>query len=97
MNNSIIVHGPQGCGKTRNKHALKQHFGCVRILDDVHFSGPAWLKTEATRMPTLFLTNAPPEFPDGTQDAFRHVSVIPYDVAARKAGIVMPINQSDEE
>lgn len=26
MNRSVIVHGPQGCGKTRNAVALARHF-----------------------------------------------------------------------
>lgn len=34
MSNTIVIHGPQGCGKTRNAQALAKHFGCSRIVDD---------------------------------------------------------------
>jgi MoxR-like ATPase len=34
MSNTVVIHGPQGCGKTRNAQALAAHFGCSRIVDD---------------------------------------------------------------
>ena len=34
MSNTVLIHGPQGCGKTRNAQALAAHFGCSRIVDD---------------------------------------------------------------
>lgn len=30
---SVIIYGPQGCGKTRNAQALAQHFGLTNIID----------------------------------------------------------------
>lgn len=33
MAKSIIVHGPQGCGKTRNAEALRKHYGMTHVLD----------------------------------------------------------------
>ncbi len=30
----VIVHGPQGCGKTRHSAALARHFGKGRVVDD---------------------------------------------------------------
>jgi hypothetical protein len=30
---SVIVHGPQGCGKTRNAELLKKHFRLTHIVD----------------------------------------------------------------
>ncbi len=33
MNKSIIVYGPQGCGKTRNAARIAKHFGLVKIID----------------------------------------------------------------
>ena len=30
---SMIVHGPQGCGKTRNGELLRRHFKLSRIVD----------------------------------------------------------------
>lgn len=34
MSSTVVIHGPQGCGKTRNARALAAHFGCSRIVDD---------------------------------------------------------------
>jgi hypothetical protein len=31
---TVVIHGPQGCGKTRRAQALARHFGCERIVDD---------------------------------------------------------------
>ena len=31
---TVIVHGPQACGKTRNAEALRAKFGCTGIVDD---------------------------------------------------------------
>ncbi len=30
---TIVVHGPQGCGKTRNADALRKAFGCTRVVE----------------------------------------------------------------
>lgn len=48
---SVVVYGPQGCGKTRNADALRQHFGLehVRDLDPLIGVRPAH--------GTLFLTD----------------------------------------
>lgn len=51
---SIIVHGPQGCGKTLNAEALRVHYGMTTVLD-------GW--TSRDRLPlrdTLVLTNESP-------------------------------------
>lgn len=48
---TVIVYGPQACGKTRNSEALKRHFGCDRIVDD-------WNGRDALRDGDLALTNA---------------------------------------
>ncbi|MDI3489602.1 MAG: hypothetical protein PWP11_879 [Thauera sp.] len=48
---TVIVYGPQACGKTRNGEALKRHFGCNRIVDD-------WNGRAALRDGDLALTNA---------------------------------------
>lgn len=34
MNHSIIVYGPQSCGKTTNAEALKKNFGLDKIVDE---------------------------------------------------------------
>lgn len=33
MSSTVVIHGPQGCGKTRNAQALAAHFGCTQIID----------------------------------------------------------------
>ena len=33
MKPSIVIHGPQGCGKTRNAEALRLHYGLNRIVE----------------------------------------------------------------
>lgn len=53
MNQSVIVYGPQGCGKTTNAHALAKHFGLHKIVDDGR-----QLLTEPTG--SLYLTNDRP-------------------------------------
>ncbi len=30
----VIIHGPQGCGKSRHSHALASHFGLERTYDE---------------------------------------------------------------
>ena len=32
-NDSIIVYGPKGCGKTHNVNKLAKQFGCDRVID----------------------------------------------------------------
>lgn len=36
---SVIVHGPQGCGKTRNAEQLRTHFGLTEIIELEDFAG----------------------------------------------------------
>jgi hypothetical protein len=31
---AVIVHGPQGCGKTTHAEELAKHFGCSTVVDD---------------------------------------------------------------
>lgn len=37
---SIIVYGPQGCGKTRHAELLRDFFGMSHIVDDWDCSDP---------------------------------------------------------
>lgn len=30
---TLIIHGPQGCGKTRNGERLREHFGCTEVIE----------------------------------------------------------------
>ena len=48
--NTVIVYGPQGCGKTRNAEALMKHFGCTGIEDD-------WALNQHVRRGALHLTS----------------------------------------
>jgi hypothetical protein len=89
MHESIIVHGPQGCGKTRNAVTIARHFGLARILDDQDPSAlPPGVSTD-----TLLLTSV-----DLTGTAYlAGCRVLPYEPAAREAGVFTPVNQTDQE
>lgn len=50
MSNTIVIHGPQGCGKTRSAEALAKHFGCSHIVDD-------WNGRDKVAPGALVLTN----------------------------------------
>lgn len=83
MNTSVLIHGPQGCGKTRHKQQLMKHFGLERCMDDVYFRNLTWLKVQATERPTLFLTAETP--PDSLKRQLRHIRVMTYADAAKQA------------
>ena len=55
-NKSIIIHGPQGSGKTRNVGKLKEFFGMENVLDE-------WDGESAIPDNTLVLTQIPPPYP----------------------------------
>lgn len=79
LNDSIIVHGPMACGKTRNSFALARHFGLSNILDD---QDPTALP-QGVGADTLILTNV-----DITgQRQVSGIRCIPYAQAAAAAGI----------
>jgi hypothetical protein len=50
MNKSVIVYGPQGCGKTRWAERIAKHFGLTRIVD-------GWGCSVFLPHGTLYLTN----------------------------------------
>lgn len=67
---SIIIHGPQGCGKSRHAEALARHFGCTHIIDQAADPYPR-TKLAAVRFKlgnTLFLTNKAPPYPIDHRD-----------------------------
>lgn len=71
----VVIHGPQGCGKTRHAQALARHFGCEQITDD--WSGHGRLEPG-----TLALTNATSVcLPD-------HATVMSLDLALRDADLL---------
>jgi MoxR-like ATPase len=51
MSQTIVIHGPQGCGKTRNAQALAKHFGCKKVVDD-------WDGRSKVEEGSLVLTNS---------------------------------------
>jgi hypothetical protein len=55
---SVIVYGPQGCGKTRNAEKIRSHFGLKYILDGFTPGD------QAPREDTLILTSAIDRAPD---------------------------------
>ncbi|UUV43242.1 hypothetical protein RCCWILLIS_70 [Rhodobacter phage RcCWillis] len=52
--NTIIVYGPQASGKTVNKQALLDFYGCAAVVDD-------WAAGDAVLFEHLHLTNEPRE------------------------------------
>lgn len=80
MNRSVILFGPQGCGKTLLSNDLRRHFDLQRVMDAVDVSMHIY-----DRHPTgtLFLTNARPAW---THDDDRRV-VSFFDVA-KAAGLL---------
>ena len=75
-NPSVIVYGPQGCGKSSNAGQLGQHFGVFSLIDD-------WEEGEAVPPSDhLILTQATwaPVIPGGA------VLVLSFDEAMRRAG-----------
>ncbi|WP_191126167.1 dATP/dGTP diphosphohydrolase domain-containing protein [Mesorhizobium sp. B2-1-2] len=60
--NTVIVYGPQGCGKTTNAEALLKHFGCEGIED-------GWSLNEHIQAGALHLTD---ERADDLEIAHKH-------------------------
>lgn len=79
---SVVVYGPQGCGKTRNAKHLLQHFGLNYVRDLSPLTGvrPAY--------GTLFLTHCPPEELIATGVIDRHFRrAYAFDAAMCAAGV----------
>lgn len=73
MNPSLIVHGPKGCGKTRNAKRIAAAFGLYRIIDD-------WARTNSLpQLGALALTNEPQYINDARFGTT--VDVLSYDKA----------------
>lgn len=67
----VIIYGPQGSGKTKHAEALKQHFGCTRIVEwDERPQG------QALRDGDLALTNLEPPFAVPGAKAYHIVSAL---------------------
>lgn len=59
---SVVIYGPQGCGKSRAARQLAEHYGCTAISDDGRFRYPhtpaEWHAFDSESI--LFLTHEPP-------------------------------------
>lgn len=77
MEKSVVVYGPQGCGKTTHAKALAKHFGVAHIVDDARSDLPKLEKCDH-----LYLMRGRPTWAD---DSYRRV--LPFDQACRLAGI----------
>ncbi|HYW57707.1 MAG TPA: hypothetical protein VE934_12145 [Polaromonas sp.] len=55
---SVIIHGPQGSGKTRHAQQLADHFGLDRVIEAEE--GPHQLRSAAIGTGALILTNVTP-------------------------------------
>jgi MoxR-like ATPase len=74
---TILIHGPQGCGKTRNAQALAAHFGCSKVVDD-------WNGRDRVVAGALVLTNIDNWKASALPTARR---VVPFAKAMREAGL----------
>jgi serine kinase of HPr protein (carbohydrate metabolism regulator) len=70
----VIIHGPQGCGKTRYATELLKHYGCKRLVDD-------WRPNQRLRDGDMALTCEPPPFMG------MGIRIVAADVAKRAIGV----------
>lgn len=71
VNKSVIVYGPQGCGKTRNAEALLKGFKLERLVD-------GWDGSHHTHIGVLYLTNTVPARFVGTRRVFSLSEALAY-------------------
>lgn len=74
---SVVIHGPQGCGKTTHAEALARHFGCTQVVQD-------WNGLDPLPAGALGLTNAPA----ARLAAVEGARVVSYEHAAGEAGLL---------
>lgn len=86
MTASVVIHGPQGCGKTINGHRLARHFGLKHVVDDCE----QWNKPLATD--TLFLTHEEPP-----PNVHRVLRVLSFAEAMRICGFARSPSQSNQQ
>ncbi len=73
---SVVVYGPQACGKTRNSERLRAAFGMSQVLDCGMFIGPVKVPPRGA----LVLTN------DRNIPAPPGVQRVAFSAAMRKVG-----------
>lgn len=69
---SVVVYGPPGSGKTRNKEELRRHFKMKHIVDEAEWEGDDFLHSN-----TLYLAQRPPAHQSG-------VMIVPIEIALRQ-------------
>jgi len=84
---SVIIYGPQGCGKGYYAEDLRKFFGCVSVEEETpqiyrKLANPAWVAEFKRRNVLLLTTIAPPE---GLVDDRR---ILHFKDAMRIAGLV---------
>lgn len=84
MTPSVIVYGPQGCGKTRHAEALAAHYGLRKIVDS---EGMLDQDAMRHRVDALILVQAstPPEFDAGALASLYRI--VSFENACAEAGI----------
>lgn len=82
----VVVHGPPGCGKTRNKKAIASAYGCKAIHD-------GWLPSANTLTELVgdHLVLCTPEQVEELKNRYMRVRggvrLVPYATAAKRAGV----------
>jgi replication-associated recombination protein RarA len=80
MNKSVIVYGPQGCGKTTHAPAMAKHFGLSAVVEIDQLS-----RSKIKPTNHLYLTLDRPSWADADDRR-----IIPFAEAMRQAGIRAP-------
>lgn len=79
MSRSVVIYGPQRCGKTANAQELREHFGLQSVIEDWdgHSSYPL--------QDTLVLTENPDAVADSSSKVMHHGSVMRELLAGARA------------
>lgn len=82
---SVIVIGPQACGKTRFAEQIAQHYGLPQIVDEGKVSG-GLRQVQPQENGVLYLTNRPPP------KKFNCVRLVQFDEIARALNLKIEAN-----
>ena len=86
VSQSIIVIGPQACGKTRFAKQIAKHYGLPTIVDEGKMSG-SLRQAEPEKNGVLYLTNRPPP------KRFSHIQLVQFDQIARALNLNLKIEK----
>ena len=78
---SIVILGPQGCGKTRNADRLRRAYGLQRVIDAGAVCGTPLVRVPENGALVLTTSLAELDLPEGHK-----VQVVEFSAAMRKAG-----------